>query len=135
MIYDLALLAPAALAVCFVLLYGYSQDEARKIMFSIAAVLSMLVLVGMAMLFMNSPITIQVYNPGYNTIMVNSTTGSNTIIYYPAYTQNVVYPSFAGGVSQASGLQELVTVILILLVVFVLIELIFVKPWQKKKAK
>jgi len=28
-----------------------------------------------------------------------------------------------------------VTVILILLVVFVLIELIFVKPWQKKKAK
>jgi hypothetical protein len=135
MIYEIALVAPAMLALCFVLLHYSSQDEARRFMYSIAAIFSMFVLAGMTILFLSSSETLSVYNPPANIVITNASSSGNVVIVQEGYYSNTIYPAFTVGVQQANGLLMLVEVVLVLLVVFLFIDLLLIKPWQRRKGK
>ena len=130
---ELTLLAPAVLAVCFVLMYNGAQDEARKFMYSIAAVLSMFILVGMAIFFLSTGETVAVLSPPYNVLATNISTSGNVFILVPTYTSNDVYTPLSSAVPQYNGLLLLVEIIMVFLVIFLIIDLLFIKPWQQKR--
>lgn len=135
MIYEMALVSPAALAVCFVLMAGKSEDEARRVMYSVASIFSMFVLAGMTVLFLSSSETLSVYTPAYSVVITNSSGSGNIIVNTPAYYSNTIYPAFSSGAEQAGGLMLLVEVIFVLIIVFLVVDIIFIKPWQQKRRR